>query len=299
MIELEKTVVGSLPSSIRIVDFAIGLFPQINTRSSVKKAIKKKRLLINEKEVTSAYWVKVGDVISLIEDSDRIPKYYDLKIDIIYEDPWLLIVDKPAGLVVSGNQFRTLENALVDQTELSSEKDGYRWAKPAHRLDSPTRGLVIFAKNLKTHQELNELFVNKQIVKSYIAIVTGSVDSQRIEEQIDGQSAITELTSIETIRSLQNDYLTLVKLSPITGRTHQLRIHCQGIGSPIVGDTLYGLPGNTLLHKGLFLASTELKFIHPCTNEVLEVKLDSPVKFDLFLKKETRRWKQFKQTNLL
>jgi RluA family pseudouridine synthase len=292
VIELERYTVSNLESDVRLLDFTIGLFPQIKTKNAAKKAIKRHQLLLNGKVTTSGVWMKNGDVLTFVDPLKGTPKKYDLEIEIIYEDEWLSVVNKPAGLRVSGNYHKTLENCLVGVIETKGD-DGYRWAKPVHRLDGSTQGLVVIAKSLQTHQRLSRLFEHRKIQKTYFALVAGRPVSQLIKVDLDGKEAFTNLEVIKSVPSLQSEFITMVRLNPITGRTHQLRRHCAMIGSPIVGDTLYGEENNTLLHKGLFLVSLEISFDHPESEGRVKVSTKMPSKFDSLLEREERRWKKF------
>lgn len=297
MIELERHLVADVAIHTRFVDYCVGLFPQVITRSAVKKAIKKGDFLHNDVTAETRTWIEVGDVVKLIDQQNRIPKSFPLTIEVIMQDEHFAIVNKPSGLVVSGNQHRTLVNALVDDLELSKELDAYKWGKPVHRLDSATSGLVIIAKTALAHASFGKMFENREIRKTYIAIVQGKVDNQNIEQEIDGKESRTGLKVIKLIRSLRNDALTLIELSPQTGRTHQLRIHCASISHPIVGDKLYGREGEIMKHKGLFLCAHQLQFKHPVSNFNMEVSIPIPNKFSALLKQEERRWLAKKNSN--
>lgn len=297
MIILEKHIVPEIAKSIRFVDYAIGIFQQIATKNAVKKAIKRKSLMVNEEIATTGRWMKSGDLIALVENGFQIPKQYNLshEIEIVHEDDYLAIVQKPSGIIVSGNQFKTLENALVGKLKISTQKDGLKWGKPVHRLDAATSGLVLFSKTASTHTLLAKMFENRTIKKLYCAILTGELkDDVILNEPINDQEALTEIKVIKTIPSLRNEFVTLIELSPKTGRTHQLRIHCALAGHSIVGDNLYGIEGRTLLHKGLFLVAIGLKFNHPITNEEIDIQTDLPYKFTSFLAREEKRWQKFK-----
>ena len=297
MIILEKHIVPEITESVRFVDYAIGIFPQIVTKNAVKKGIKRKCLMVNNEFATTGRWIMSGDVITLVENGFQIPKQYILseEIEIVFEDNYLAIVQKPSGLLVSGNQFKTLENALVGKLKISTETDALKWGKPVHRLDSATSGLVLFAKTASTHTLLAKMFENRTIKKLYCAIVTGELKGNlMLNDPINEKEAITEIKVLKTLNSLRNEFVTLIELSPKTGRTHQLRIHCANAGHPIVGDNLYGIEGRTLLHKGLFLAAVGLKFNHPITHETIDIQTDLPYKFMSFLTREEKRWRKFK-----
>lgn len=286
---IDSCLVSGLSESQRFVDFAIGLFEGFETRSAVKKGIRRNRFKLNGALPETGTWVKNGDIILLLLDS-RKPKAYDLDIEIVFEDAFLAIVNKPAGLRVSGNAFKTLENCLVDQLTISEEPDALSWALPIHRLDIPTSGLVIFAKTSKARRLLGEMLENRQISKTYHAIVHGKPVSQTIATSIDGKESHSKLEFLESVQSLKNEHLSLVKLNPVTGRKHQLRIHCASINCPIVGDKTYIDTNGTFTHKGLFLSATSLEFKHPITDEKIFVEIKIPPKFHSLLSREQRRW---------
>ncbi|MCR9173607.1 MAG: RluA family pseudouridine synthase [bacterium] len=292
MVTLKTHTVGILKESIRFVDYLIGVFEGFETRNAVKTGIKKRRFLINGELAETGTWLKEGDRIELLERREK-PKAYDKKIEIVFEDDYLAIVNKPAGLVVSGNQFKTLENCLVDQLQPSKASDALDWGLPVHRLDAPTSGLVLFAKTVSIRRAMGEMLEDKRIEKRYHAVVHGIPKEGEIEVPVDGKQAKSQLKLIETVDSIQNEHLSLVELEPITGRTHQLRIHCQSIGNPIVGDQLYGNPNGTFRNKGLFLSSTQLKFLHPITQAFVDVQTPIPNKFTSLLKREAKRAERY------
>ncbi len=295
MIILNEHVVDRLETKIRFVDYCIGIFPQIMTKNAVKKAIKRKELLINGQLGTSGYWVVSGDLIQLIDAENRIPKPFPLDVPVVYEDDFLVVVNKPAGLSVSGNLHRTLENAMVGKVKLSSQADANKWAKPVHRLDLATSGLVILSKTAEAHRKLAKMFENRSIEKEYHAVIMRKLKNKHgcIKTLINNQEAITNYRQLKTVSSLRSGELTLVQLFPKTGRTHQLRIHCAENSCPIVGDTIYGEEKNTLLHKGLFLCSTRLRFTHPIKDEEINASIELPYKFISLMKREKRRWEKF------
>ena len=294
MVIIDTHFVIELKQEIRFVDYAIGIFPQLQTKNAIKKAIKRKALLLNGSLADQGWWIKENDKIELVDPGHRIPKPYDFDIPIIYEDDYLVIVNKPSGLTVSGNKYDTLENALVDKVRLSTQVDAWKWAKPVHRLDSATSGLIVFSKTAGIHRQLAKLFEDKNIEKTYVALLTGSqTEDVVIDSRINKQEALSELNVIKVISSLRNGFLTLVRFKPRTGRTHQLRIHAKLIGHPIVGDKLYGEEGKTLLKKGIFLCAVQLEFEHPATKEKMDISLEIPYKFNALIERETRRWNKY------
>ena len=160
-----------------------------------------------------------------------------------------------------------------------------------HRLDSPTSGLVIIAKTKLCLKLLGEMFKNHQIQKKYIAIAMGKCDSEGVfNSKIDGKESITKYRLLKFSRSLKCDYLTLLELSPLSGRTHQIRKHLSENGSPILGDTLYS--ENTIHKKGLFLFAKSLEFQHPITYQQLKIELDIPAKFLKRMQRENKMWEK-------
>ncbi len=282
-------VIDYLEEPQRFVDAAIGRFVGFETKNAVKKGIKRQRFLLNGTIPETGSWVNNGDQIDLLVAA-QIPKAYHFSIEIVFEDPHLAVVMKPAGMVVSGNQFKTLEHCMIDQLSKSSEPDALSWALPVHRLDAATSGLVLFAKTNTSRRLLGQLFENKKIEKVYHALVHGRLESMRVETPVDGKPAASRIEWIAAAPSLKNGELSLVKLFPETGRTHQLRIHCASVGSPIVGDKLYRGEQGTFTHKGLFLAATKLKFNHPITGELVEIEVPVPAKFDAMMRREQARW---------
>ncbi|MGK0389563.1 MAG: 23S rRNA pseudouridine1911/1915/1917 synthase [Maribacter sp.] len=295
MIIINQHIVPSIDQSTRFLDYSYGLFNQLPSKKGVKKAIKNGELILNGKKVESGRWLKEDDEIALIDLQIQTPKPYEIALKIIYEDEYLAIINKPAGIVTSGNQFKTIENALIHNIKKSIEEDALKWAKPVHRLDAPTSGLLICSKTKTTHILLGRLFEEKKIQKTYQAIVQGTPpNTGTLSQDINGQKSITTFQVIKTIPSLQNGNISLLEVQPKTGRTHQIRIHLSQMGHPIIGDKLYGEEGNTLKNKGLFLAATGLGFIHPISQEKLLIDIDTPHKFESLMERELRRWKKFK-----
>ena len=252
--------------------------------------MKRGEVIHNSRVGKTGNWVTQNDVIQLVDPQLKRPKPFPLEIEIVHEEDSFAVVVKPAGLLINGNQFRTLENALIDQLKLSSSEDALKWGKPVHRLDSATSGLVIIAKTLEAHRKFGDLFSERKIKKEYHAVVQGRPEDQIISSDVNSKVAESKMTVISSVPSLRNEYLSLVRLEPKTGRTHQLRIHCKEITHPIVGDKLYGEEGNVMKHKGLFLAATSLQFEHPMSSEIMTISIPVPPKFEALLKREARRF---------
>lgn len=284
-----------LEDPIRFVDYCVGKFEMLPSRSSVKKAIKKGVLKLNKDVCEYGRYLKLGDEIQFVEIEGEIAKEFKLKLEVVFEDDYLAVIHKPAGYVVSGNKFQTITNALNFNLQDSTQTDAIK-PKPIHRLDGPTSGLLIIAKTAAMIKEMGQMLQRKEIQKTYHAVVIGVLEgSGKIDTPIDTQESLTEYHSLNVLPSLRNESTTLVKLHPKTGRTHQLRRHLSSIGHPIVGDKSYGIEGKVLLHKGLFLTSTGVQFKHPVTSEDIIVEIPIPEKFHTFMEREAERWKKFKE----
>ena len=275
-----------------MIDYALEIFSDfILTRSMMKKSIKKGLILIDSKKSNGSEWVKEGHTISLLENEENAPEPFEMKLEIIYEDEHLAVINKPAGIVVSGNMYRTIVNAVQYNIVKSKLDDALPWPRPIHRLDMQTSGLLIIAKSQLASVELGKQLENKTLKKRYRAILVGDVyDKVEFKSKIEGHKANSELVRVKTIDSIKSKKLSLVDLYPHTGRTHQLRIHTSENGTPILGDKLYGDIENTKLHKGLFLSAVEITFTHPETKELINLKINQPKKFDSLLEREERMW---------
>lgn len=287
-------------SGIRLSDYTACIFPGLETRSGVKKAIKKGEILLEGVPGTTASIISSGLALKWNRPEYIPEKVNKLNIDVVYEDDYLAIVNKPSGIVVSGNRFDTLENGLVAHLSKSTQENALPVPRAIHRLDSATSGLLIIAKTQSARIALGGMLEQKEINKTYQAVVIGETPLRGIfTEPIKGKEAITRFERMDTVRSLVSGKLTLLKLYPETGRTHQIRIHLASAGYPILGDKLYGDPGFLLKGKGLFLCAVEVGFKHPVTNRELTISIDSPPKFRRFLDGEQRRWEKYSPDNHL
>lgn len=294
MLIIAKHIVQKVKSPQRFYDYSCGIFKQLPSRKGVKKAIKKGELLLNGEKAESGRWIKVNDCIELVDLEITPPKVYERKIEVVYEDSFLSIVNKPAGIVVSGNQFQTLQNMLSFNLKSSDEPDALKWPRPVHRIDKSTSGLVLVAKTKQAHMTLGQLFEQNLIYKTYQAIVVGTPNSEgTINTYVNNLKATSIYKTLKTVNSLRNGTLSLVELHPKSGRTHQLRIHLASIGHAIAGDILYGKEGETMLHHGLFLSAIGLSFQHPITNNPMKFSIPVPRKFKSYLEREERRWNKY------
>ena len=294
MILIQTHIVPEGTPEIRLYDYVSSIFPEIPSRSAIKKSITRGKIRVDGETAKTGTWIRPGNKIELMDLEETPPKVYNLDFEIVFQDQHLAIVNKPGGIPVSGNQFKTMQNALVGKFTKSDEPDALQWPKPVHRLDAPTSGLLMVAKTAKSLMLLGQMLERKEIQKKYCAVVQGKPEeSGVIRIHIDEKKAETEYKLVEFEPSLRSEYLSLVDLYPKSGRTHQLRIHMSEIGHPIMGDTLYGRPGEILKGKGLFLCAIGLMFTHPITKEDLRIQINEPAKFNSLMAREKKRFDKY------
>ena len=277
---VEKHIVPQIQNPIRLQEYASSIFKTITTRSGIKKAIKKQLILLNRKPANTGDWIKEGQLLELLAEELPQKKIFRLQLKIIFDDHFLAVIQKPSGYPTNGNYFKTIENALPYNLENSTEKDALPYPTPVHRLDNPTSGLLLVAKTKNVQVRLNQDFEEKNIRKSYLAIVSGEIPSTgTFNSPIEGKTAATKFQLKKTFQKNNKTY-SLVELFPITGRTHQIRIHLSKNGNPIVGDEVYGSSENA---KGILLAAHSLAFTHPSTKKSLHFENTFPKKFEKFI----------------
>ena len=279
---LESHIAKEQKEQIRIQEYAVGIFNTVPTKSGIKKAIKKKLILVNGLPTSTARIIIGGEKITLLNPKNKpLRKSLILRLAITFEDDYLAIIEKPPGILVNGNKFKTIDNALQQNLKKSSQIDAVR-PRPIHRLDYPTSGLLLIGKTSSTIRALNQLFENKKIKKKYYAITIGKMNLKgAIKTYINKKTAITNYKTIQSVKSNRFEFLNLVELSPRTGRRHQLRIHLSSIGNPILGDQEYGIKYLILKGKGLYLHASQLDFTHPITKDKLSITSNLPKKFKM------------------
>lgn len=277
---VEKHIVPPIEKPIRLQEYAVGIFKTLPTKSGIKKAIKKEQILVNQKKTTTALFILGGEIIELFEPLNSPTfKRLNLVLETLFEDHYLAIIYKPAGLLVSGNSFATVDNALAQNLQKSTQFDAVR-PRPVHRLDYPTSGVLLVGKTNASIIALNKLFEHKEIQKTYQAITINNMPkSGKIDVMVDEKEAVTNYEVLQTVNSERFGVLNLVKLYPKTGRKHQLRKHLAAIGNQILGDQEYGVKALQLKGKGLYLHATTLSFKHPFTKENICITKELPKKF--------------------
>ncbi|CAL2085087.1 Ribosomal large subunit pseudouridine synthase D [Tenacibaculum sp. 190524A02b] len=251
-----------------------------STKSALKKVLKKGYVTVNDQLATTATFIKGGEIIQLtIPNEIKSTKKLIFPLQVIYEDDYLAIVYKPAGILVSGNSFKTIANALPQNIQQSKLPDA-TIPQPVHRLDYGTTGALLIGKTNNAVRLLNKLFENKEIKKTYYAVAIGKMPLHRtISTPIDLKESLTDYSVQEAVFSEKYEILNLVKLTPKTGRRHQIRKHLANIGTPILGDQDYGKKGFILKGKGIYLHAYSLEFIHPFFNKKLYFTATIPKKF--------------------
>ena len=269
------------------------------TRSKIQKMIENGNILVNDVKVNDSYKVKENDYITieaLEETTDILPE--NIPLDIYYEDDDLIVVNKPSGMVVHpapGNYTGTLVNALIYHTNNLSKVNTNIRPGIVHRIDADTSGLLLVAKNDKSHNILAEAIQKKEVVREYIALVEGIImeDTATIDAPIgrdkkdrkkmtvtseNSKDAITHIRVLERYKDS-----TLIRCKLETGRTHQIRVHLSYIGHPVVNDPVYG--HKKLIDKdfGQMLHAEKLGFVHPTTKEYMEFTAEPPKRFQEIL----------------
>ena len=323
--EHHKFIVDLKQDLLRIDKFLLGRLPNI-TRSKIQNRIKDGYVVVNGQTVKPNYKVHPGDHISiqlpeLLRDDEVLPE--EIPLNIVYEDPYLLVVNKEAGMVVHPayqNWSGTLVNALAYKFHSLPEMQGNDGRLGlVHRIDKNTSGLLVIAKTEKAMNGLAKQFFDHSIERTYYALVWGTPEEERGTIDINlgrslkdrkvttafpqadfGKRAITHYKVIEDLY-----YVSLVQCNLETGRTHQIRTHMKYIGHPLFNDDTYG--GNEILKGTVFskyrqfvqncfkmmprqaLHAKTLGFVHPTTGKKVSFDSDLPEDFTSVLQK----WKAY------
>jgi len=283
------------------------------SRSEIQKAIEAGGIQVNGKSTKPSYKVRKNDAlhIELPAPTHDLPAPEDIPLDILYQDEFLAVINKPSDMVVhpaKGNWSGTLVNALqfLFHEHLSRENGTYR-AGIVHRLDKDTSGVILIAKDDITHREVSNQFETRKVFKEYVAVTAGELDRDtdyieaRIKHHPHDREKMTvshdphdttakdALSYYEVLERFRGH--TLVKVQPRTGRTHQIRVHLASVGCPVLADRLYSgrdrvtlaelIPGIALEQDEVLIGrqalhAFRLRFHHPRTNEWIEVEAPLP-----------------------
>ncbi|MEY4614718.1 MAG: hypothetical protein RL179_2691 [Planctomycetota bacterium] len=296
---------------VRLDQFLVMQFPDYS-RALVQKVIEGGGVTVNQKTAKSSYKVKHGDFIKIVPPAPThpSPKPENIPLDIIYEDEYMAVINKPPNMVVhpaKGHWSGTLVNALRFHFATLSTVNGEYRPGIVHRLDRDTSGVILVAKHEQTHRDLSMLFELRKVFKEYIAITAGVLDrdsdyiegriahhpidrvKMTVTDDVDNEDAKEACSYYEVIERFKG--YTYVRVQPRTGRTHQIRVHLASIGYPVLADKVYS--GRDCIHLRNFandiseqddmlllgrqaLHAFRVRFKHPRTNQILEIKAPIP-----------------------
>lgn len=302
-------------AGLRLDQYLAQAIPDIS-RARVQMLIENEQVRVDGQTAKPKHKLHGGESIE-IEGAPHPPPLHaipeDIPLDVLYEDEYLAVINKPAGMMVHAGSGAsedarnrgTLVNALLFHFAKLSDVGGELRPGIVHRLDKQTSGIIVVAKDDSTHRKLGEMFSQRKVAKTYVALVHGDVarDETTVSLPIardlvrrirmttrrtDGRSAVSHVKVIERIAS---DYgrFTLVEVRIETGRTHQIRVHMQSLGHPVAGDSLYGAPhriGDAETGLSLernFLHAAHLAFIHPQSRKAMDIQAPLPPELEEFL----------------
>lgn len=286
-------------NDIRIDSFLAKKYENFS-RAYFAKLLQDEKILYNGRLCKPSMKISSGSLIRIdfpeIEESRTKPE--DIDIEIVYEDEWLAVINKPQGMVVhpaAGHKGGTLVNALLHRYKGElSDINGVIRPGIVHRIDKDTSGLILVVKQNTIHKEIAELIRKHEIKRTYLAIVNGIIDEKtgtidasigrsienRLKNSVmkDGKQAISHFKVLERFQNM-----TYVEIDLETGRTHQIRVHFSYIRHPVLGDSLYGGQRKAYPTNGQLLHAYKLEFTHPVTNRIVVVKAPAPEHFEKIL----------------
>lgn len=290
----EHFVVPGEAHGRRLDHFLAAMLPD-DSRSRLQSLIRQGHVLLNGEKARPSEPVRPGDKVDLFRPAatpcpTAAPE--DIALDILQEDDAIIVINKPAGLVVhpgAGNLNGTLVSALLHHCDHLSGIGGVERPGIVHRLDKETSGCMVVAKTDAAHRSLSAQFADRTVQKTYLALVAGCpkqpagiidapitrhpVHRQKMAVRERGRPAVTEYRVLA-----KTSTTSLVECHPRTGRTHQVRVHLRHLGCPILGDPLYGKRGDYSRH---YLHAWKLEFQHPTTGKTLIFEAPPPPEFTL------------------
>lgn len=300
---MHKIIIDEEFEGLRLDQFMTDILTDYS-RTQVQKFIENQEIQVNGNECKSNYRLKEEDVLTY-EIEAAVTEVLPIKmdLDIVYEDDSLMIVNKPAGLIVhpapSSLDQVTLVNGLLAYTDQLSDLGGEFRPGIVHRLDKDTSGLMIIAKTNAAHEKLVDMLKERQITREYTALVhhvfnhkqalidapIGRDHRNRIKMTVTHINSKEAKTFVSLVDSFSDYSILNAKLD--SGRTHQIRVHCQYIKHPVVGDKLYAYK-NTIQMEGHALHSYKLEFNHPITGEEMKFEVGLPERMKVVIE-ELRR----------
>ena len=266
------------------------------SRTQAATLIANGNVTVNERSYKASYRGEPGDQVQVTipPPVGREIVAEQIPLDVVYEDEHLVVIDKPAGMVVHpapGNWSGTLVNALMGRGEPLAEGGGNDRPGLVHRLDKETSGLLVVAKTDGVHRKLSAAIAARQVTRRYATLSWGHLkeDNLRVEKPIDRDPKDrTRMAIVESGKQARTDFIRLARFDSCdllrahlhTGRTHQIRVHLASVGHPVVGDDTYGGGGGRRLAelppKRFFLHAAWLRFRHPITGDVIDLRSDLP-----------------------
>jgi 23S rRNA pseudouridine1911/1915/1917 synthase len=291
---LARVTVPDEAAGLRLDRFLAGL-PEIGSRAAAERLLAAGRVAVDGAATAKSRRLSGGETVEF-EPAERRPELApaDVGLRVAHEDEHLLVVDKPAGVVVHpspGHETGTLVHGVLAHGAAGGEEE----QRPGivHRLDRDTSGLLVVARSTEAHERLKRLVQRHALERTYVALVRGRPRSRRgrieapigrhrrdpTRQSLDTDNPRDAVTHFALLEQLGQHALLRVDLE--TGRTHQIRVHLAAIGLPVVGDAVYGVPDPALGRQ--FLHATRLAFDHPFTGERVDVESPLPAELDRYL----------------